>query len=58
VLKAFTPRAIAALEPRIREISLSLLQPALAKGEFDLIGEFAGPAAGAGHRRGAGHPRP
>jgi cytochrome P450 len=43
VLKAFTPRAIAALEPRIAEISLSLLKPALAKGEFDLIADFAGP---------------
>lgn len=43
VLRAFTPRAVAALEPRIAEISQALLTPALAKGEFDLIGEFAEP---------------
>lgn len=43
VLRAFTPRAVAALEPRIAEISQGLLAPALAKGEFDLIGEFAEP---------------
>ena len=43
VLKAFTPRAIAALEPRIREISLTLLKPAVAAGAFDLIGDYAGP---------------
>jgi cytochrome P450 len=43
VLRAFTPRAVAALEPRIAQISQALLAPALAKGEFDLIGEFAEP---------------
>ncbi len=43
VLRAFTPRAVAALEPRIAEISQALLAPALAKGAFDLIGEFAEP---------------
>jgi cytochrome P450 len=43
VLRAFTPRVVAALEPRIAEISQALLAPALAKGEFDLIGEFAEP---------------
>src|ERR1041384_588588 len=42
-LRAFTPRAVAALEPRIAEIARDLLAPALAKGEFDLIGEFAEP---------------
>src|SRR5512142_382491 len=43
VLKAFTPRAIAALEPRIREISRTLLTAAVANGGFDLIGDYAGP---------------
>jgi cytochrome P450 len=43
VLRAFTPRAVAAMAPRIAEISQALLTPALAKGEFDLIGEFAEP---------------
>lgn len=43
VLRAFTPRAIAALEPRIREISQGLVSAAVAKGEFDLIADVAGP---------------
>jgi cytochrome P450 len=43
ILRAFTPRAIAALEPRIAEISASLLDAALAEGAFDLIADLAGP---------------
>lgn len=43
VLRAFTPRAVAALEPRIREIAGSLIAAAIAKEEFDLIAEVAGP---------------
>jgi cytochrome P450 len=43
ILKAFTPRAIAALEPRIRELSLALLSPAVEAGAFDLIAEYAAP---------------
>jgi cytochrome P450 len=44
ILKAFTPRAIAALEPRIREISRALLEPHLdGDGELDLVDDFAVP---------------
>jgi len=43
ILKAFTPRSIAALEPRVREISGELLAPAMARGEIDLAREYAGP---------------
>src|SRR3954463_6437091 len=43
ILRAFTPRAVAALEPRIREIAGALIAGAVAKGEFDLIAEVAGP---------------
>jgi cytochrome P450 len=43
ILRAFTPRAVAALEPRIREIAAALIAGAVAKGEFDLIAEVAGP---------------
>jgi cytochrome P450 len=43
ILKAFTPRSIAALEPRIVEITRGLLQPLLARGEMDLCADFAAP---------------
>ena len=43
ILRAFTPRAIAALEPRITDISSGLITAAVAKGEFDLIADVAGP---------------
>jgi cytochrome P450 len=43
VTRAFTPRSIAALEPRIRELSRELLEPALARGEMDLAVDYAGP---------------
>ncbi|MES2638148.1 MAG: cytochrome P450 [Myxococcota bacterium] len=39
----FTPRAIALLEPRIREVASTLLAPALAGGGFDLVADFAHP---------------
>src|SRR4051812_7455391 len=43
VNRAFTPRSIADLEPRIREICRSLLAP-LAHGEaFDIVADFAAP---------------
>src|SRR5436309_14974142 len=43
VAKAFTPRSIAALEPRVREIADELLEP-LRKGEpFDIVADFAAP---------------
>ena len=43
VMRAFTPRAIAELEPRIREISARLLAKAAANGTMDLIAEYATP---------------
>jgi cytochrome P450 len=43
VNRAFTPRSIAAIEPRVREVARELLAP-LAKGEpFDLVADFAAP---------------
>jgi cytochrome P450 len=41
VSKAFTPRAVADLEPRIRDISRALLQPL--SGEIDLVADYAVP---------------
>lgn len=43
VQKAFTPRMITQLEPRIQQIAEQLLDNALAKKDFDLINEFAMP---------------
>ena len=43
VMRAFTPRAIAELEPRIREISAGLLANAGANGTMDLIADYATP---------------
>lgn len=43
ITKAFTPRSVAQLEPRIRELSRELLAPALERGEIELIGEYASP---------------
>lgn len=43
VVRAFTQRRVQALEPRLREIARRTLAPALAKGSFDLMAEFAGP---------------
>ena len=42
VSRTFTPRRIAALEPRIREITLEHLEPALDGGAFDFIDDLAG----------------
>ena len=43
VNRAFTPRSIAALEPRVRQIARELLAP-LAGGEpFDMVADFAAP---------------
>jgi cytochrome P450 len=42
VSKAFTPRRVAELEDRVRAIALEHLEPALARGEFDFVGDFAG----------------
>jgi cytochrome P450 len=43
IMRAFTPRAVASLEPRIQELSRELLAPALLRGELDLSEEFAVP---------------
>ncbi len=41
--KAFTPAAIAALEPRIRAVADDLVASAMAKGTFDLVADIAYP---------------
>ncbi len=41
VSQAFTPRSIAGLEPRIAQISAELLSPALARGQLDVVADFA-----------------
>jgi cytochrome P450 len=43
VTRAFTPRAVAALEPRIRDIADELLRPAREAGEMDLVAGFSAP---------------
>jgi cytochrome P450 len=43
ILKAFTPRSIAALEPRIRELSGRLLDRVAERGELDLVADYAAP---------------
>ncbi len=43
ISKAFTPRVVADLEPRIRELSRQLLDEALGHREVDLVAEFSGP---------------
>jgi cytochrome P450 len=45
IARAFTPRVVAGLEPRIQELSRELLDPALDRGEVDLATEFAVPLA-------------
>jgi cytochrome P450 len=42
VSRGFTPRRVAALEPRIRALTLEHLEPALERGTFDFIRDFAG----------------
>jgi cytochrome P450 len=41
--RGFTPRMIAELEPRIREITEELIDAVVERGELDLIGDFAMP---------------
>jgi cytochrome P450 len=43
VAKAFTPRSIANLEPRIRELSRGLLDHVVRRGEMDVAEDFAVP---------------
>jgi cytochrome P450 len=42
VFKGFTPKRVAEMEVRIRELTLSYLEPALSGGSFDCIDEVAG----------------
>ncbi|MFL5320849.1 MAG: cytochrome P450 [Myxococcaceae bacterium] len=41
ILKAFTPKAVAALEPRIRELTKELLDQHVPRGEMDLVDDFS-----------------
>jgi cytochrome P450 len=43
ISQAFTPRSIAGLEPRIRELARELLDQAIKRGEMDLAADFAIP---------------
>ncbi|MFQ6395747.1 cytochrome P450 [Nocardia sp. KC 131] len=43
VTRAFTQHRVRSLEPRLRAIAHTLLQPLLERGSFDLMGDFAGP---------------
>jgi cytochrome P450 len=43
ISRAFTPRSIAALEPRIRELARGLIEPVLAKDVVDVEAELAAP---------------
>ena len=43
VMRAFTPRSIASLEPRVRELSRELLAPHLGRGELDLVADYSAP---------------
>ncbi|AGP42086.1 cytochrome P450 [Sorangium cellulosum] len=41
--RAFTPKAVAALEPRVRELSRGLLDRAIERGEMDLVEDYTVP---------------
>jgi cytochrome P450 len=43
ILRAFTPRTVAALEPRVRELSRRLLDGVAGRGEMDLMADYADP---------------
>jgi cytochrome P450 len=43
ISQAFTPRAIAELEPRIRQLSRDLIHAVLPRGAMDLVAEYATP---------------
>jgi cytochrome P450 len=45
ISRAFTPRMIVALEPRIRELSRELLDQTIERREMDLAGDFSVPLA-------------
>lgn len=41
IMRAFTPRSIANLEPRIRQLSREFLDPAIERGQMDLAGDYS-----------------
>ncbi|MDB5313921.1 MAG: cytochrome [Gemmataceae bacterium] len=43
IARAFTPRVVTNLEPRIRELSRQLLDQAIERGEMDLAADFSVP---------------
>ena len=43
IMRAFTPRSIASLEPRVRELSGELLAPHMERGELDLVADYSAP---------------
>jgi cytochrome P450 len=43
IAKAFTPKSVVNLEPRIAELSRQLLDPLLSRGEMDLAADYAVP---------------
>ena len=43
ISRAFTPRSVAGLEPRIRELSRELLDRAIERGEMDLAADYSVP---------------
>src|SRR3569832_115005 len=43
ILRALTPRSIASLEPRVQELSRTLLNQNIARGEMDLVTDYAEP---------------
>ncbi|MFI9504426.1 cytochrome P450 [Nocardia sp. NPDC052566] len=43
VAKAFTARRVQALEPRLRTMARTMIEPLVAAGSFDLMTDFAGP---------------
>jgi cytochrome P450 len=43
IMRAFTPRSIAGLEPRVRELSRELLDQSIERGEMDLAADYSSP---------------
>src|SRR5437870_4464364 len=43
IMRAFTPRSVANLEPRIRELSRALLDQIIERGEMDLAADYSVP---------------
>src|SRR5947207_3494171 len=45
IMRAFTPKAVASLEPRIREMSRNLLDESIERGAMDLAADYSVPLA-------------